>query len=168
MALKFICFVLRGKCRVKKPFVNRKFYFFENRWVKQNFIGWEWIVWWCFCSFNRMKNLKKTLLTILSILPLTALGSGEGALPALYTQAISIIIFGIVLFFIKLNHKGKTILFVVYVITICLMGYFTRNMNYGEYLDSMSFINACIIIIPAMTLTITYFLIRNRFRRGKA
>jgi len=115
-----------------------------------------------------MKNLKKTLLTILSILPLTALGSGEGALPALYTQAISIIIFGIVLFFIKLNHKGKTILFVVYVITICLMGYFTRNMNYGEYLDSMSFINACIIIIPAMTLTITYFLIRNRFRRGKA
>ena len=38
--VKLHCFCLRRKCTSKNEFVNRKFYFFENRGGEQNFIWW--------------------------------------------------------------------------------------------------------------------------------
>jgi hypothetical protein len=38
--LNFIVFCLRRKCTGKNGIVNRKFYFFENKVVGQNFIWW--------------------------------------------------------------------------------------------------------------------------------
>lgn len=112
-----------------------------------------------------MKNLKRALLCIFLTLPLGAFAHGEEILFVFYSTAVSIIICLIILYFINLKIVGKFILWIVYIITIGLLFYSLKNINYGEYLDKITLINLRLFFIPALTVTLAYFLIRSKFKK---
>src|ERR1043166_9444264 len=109
-----------------------------------------------------MKNLKRALLTAILISPLTALAHGEEVLFTLFIQLGLIIIFGLVLWTIKLNLKGKLILGTIFILTTLLTFKLVDNLPYNEY---ETIINVVIIVVPLTIVSISYMGLKTRFQK---
>jgi hypothetical protein len=107
-----------------------------------------------------MKNLKFALLSILMILPLMAFADHEEVLITVFIQAISIIIFPIVLLAVKLKVRHKVILALVYIVITVLIWIITNQIPYR---DNMTIINLLIALGPFAGVAIAYlFIARNK------
>ncbi|SHM49106.1 hypothetical protein [Mucilaginibacter sp. OK098] len=104
-----------------------------------------------------MKNIKKALLTILLVMPLTVFAHGEEVLYTIFIQIISIVVFLIILAFITLNLKQKSILSGVYFFTVIIVFGSTSSIPYQ---NNMSTINFAIAFIPGIVGLMTYFLLK--------
>lgn len=106
-----------------------------------------------------MKNLKLALLSILMTLPLMAFADHEEVLITFFIQAISIIIFLIVLVFIKLKGRQKAILAAVYIVAVILIWVVASMVPYDA---NMMTINIFVTFGPLFSVTMAYFLLVSR------
>ncbi|MCO5945658.1 hypothetical protein [Mucilaginibacter flavidus] len=104
-----------------------------------------------------MKNLKAAIFTIFLIMPLMLFAHGEEVIFTLFIQIIAIIIFLIVLIFIKLNSKQKAILAGVYFLAVVLVFFATSTIPYRV---NMTGINLSITLIPATCAVLSYILLK--------
>jgi Zn-dependent protease with chaperone function len=105
-----------------------------------------------------VRNIKQVILTILILLPLMALAHGEDVLTTFFITIISIIIFIVVMSFIKLSFYKKLILSLVYFLSTVSIYYFTNDIPFN---DNKNTINLSVALIPIMAVIITHFIIKR-------
>lgn len=110
-----------------------------------------------------MKNLKAAVFTILLAMPLMLFAHGEEVIFTLFIQIISIIIFLIVLVFIKLNSKQKATLAGVYFLAVIVVFFATGTIPYR---NNMAAINLSVTLIPATCFVLTYVLLKLNQPKG--
>jgi len=104
-----------------------------------------------------MKDKKIALLSILMLLPLTVLADGEEVLIPFSILIIEIVIFFIVIVAIKIKAWWKSILIVVYFLSIVGAFYFTNNMPFR---DNEVKINIILTVIPLVAVIVTYMILK--------
>ena len=112
-----------------------------------------------------MKNLKRTLFSILMILPLAAVAHGEEVLLILFTQIIAFLIVLLVLFSLTTTYSIKFVLFLVYIVTQVITFYIC-DFTYGAFLRNKVGISIG-LTIPSIVMTALVYLIfqKNKKRR---
>ncbi|GAB3915112.1 hypothetical protein [Mucilaginibacter boryungensis] len=98
-----------------------------------------------------MTNKKLILFIVLSIIPFVALAHGEEALLTLLIIPVSIIIFFIFISIYKASARQKTVLTVVYWLTLLLT---FICIDILPYHDNMSLINGCLAFVPFICMLI--------------
>jgi hypothetical protein len=107
-----------------------------------------------------MKNLKRAFLSILLCLPLMAFADHEGVLFLFFYQAISFIVFIIVLVFIRLTASGKGILLLIYLAIVIFSFGVTTGIPYEPNEGEINFF---ILFLPAVSVVISFLLLRKKF-----
>ena len=105
---------------------------------------------------------KLKLSAILLMLPSLAFASGDSILPTLYLQFASIVVFFVFILFVKLRIVAKLILVWVYVVTVFLIWYLTRNL---PFLGNEKSFDLSIGVIPIVTVLIAFALLYRRFNK---
>ena len=106
-----------------------------------------------------MNHLQRTLLSILFLIPISAVAHGQEVLMILFIQAVSVIIFLIVIFAIKVDLKRKLILAGVYFLSSFATIYFTNDWSYRENMDK---INLLVALVPATAFLIAFLALKSR------
>jgi hypothetical protein len=111
-----------------------------------------------------MKNIKTILLAILIFMPFLSFAHGEEVIYTLWIEAVSILIFIVVILAINLNWKEKGILAIVYVLTTSMLLFLTNQIPYRQ---NMYLINWALILVPVTVTTLSYFYLKPKFQKGK-
>jgi hypothetical protein len=111
---------------------------------------------------KKVKDLKQALLTILLMLPMVVFAHGEEILVTVFIELLLIIIFGIILWAIKLNAKGKLIIGVVFILSTAVTLSAIDKLPYNQY---MTMINIVIIVVPCTTVSLSFLGLKNRFKK---
>jgi len=104
-----------------------------------------------------LKDKKIPFSIILIFLPILAFASGDDVLSSFYVIGASIIFFLTALIVVKLNHSGKSILVIVYFLTLLLMFYLTSDIPYR---DNMNTINLCLGLMPIAMSSVAFLIVR--------
>lgn len=106
-----------------------------------------------------MRQMKITLISIICLAPFTALAHGEEALVPVFMQIISLIGFIILMIFLKMNITNKRKLSVVYVVSLSLIVFFTRDLPYDL---NRKFLDISWSAGPAIITLIAYLIILSK------
>ena len=109
-----------------------------------------------------MKNLKQIIFSVLFILPLTALASGQEVIFVASFELILILIVCIILWNLKINRKGKLILAIIYILSSYLTLHFVDT---GAYFENLMLTNLSVAIIPTLIFYSAYLLLKNKFKK---
>ena len=105
----------------------------------------------------KIKDKRIPFSIILVLLPIFAFASGDDVLSSFYVIGASIIFFLVVLIAIKLNPSGKSVLVIVYFVTLFLMLYLTSDIPYR---NNRNIINSCLGLVPIGACLITFWILR--------
>ena len=106
-----------------------------------------------------MNYLQRTLLSGLLLIPISAFAHGEEVLVTFFIQAVSIIIFLVIIIAIKVDIKRKLILTGVYFLSSFATFYLTNDWPYRENMNKMNFLVA---FVPATSFFITFLVLKSR------
>lgn len=105
-----------------------------------------------------MNQLRKTLLAILFLMPISAFAHGEEVFATFLIQAISVVVFVIIIIAIKVNLMHKLALTCIYLLTSFAIFYLTNDWPYRE---NMNLINFLVALVPAAAFYIAYLVIKS-------
>lgn len=105
-----------------------------------------------------MKNL---LLIILILFPVSAFAHGEEVLVSFFFDLTTVIALIIFIFCIKWKDKGKILLVLVLIASVVLSFEITSKWPYTE---NRMLINLLCVGVPLVSVLLTYFIFRRKFR----
>jgi hypothetical protein len=107
-------------------------------------------------------NKKEKLLILGTIAPLTTYASGNDIFDWFGIELLLIIVFLIALSIVKINRTGKGLMVLFFVIAEYLTMRLTDDIPYS---DNESMINLVSMVIPGITIIISFWLLRARFKK---
>ena len=108
---------------------------------------------------NGMNHLQRTFFAIVFFTPMCAFAHGEEVLVYFFIQAVSIILFLIIILAIKFDLKRKLILAGAYFLSSTTTFYLTNKMPYRE---NMNKINLLVALVPATIFFVAYLVLKSR------
>ncbi|MBS1502649.1 MAG: hypothetical protein JST32_11345 [Bacteroidetes bacterium] len=112
-----------------------------------------------------MRNKKALFSMALILAPIFAFASGDDVLTSFYVIGASIIFFLVALIALKLSYSTKSVLAIVYFLTLFLIIYITRDIPYR---DNMNTINSCLGLIPIGVCLIIFLIVKAKNKKVKA
>ena len=114
---------------------------------------------------NKRLKQKHSLSLFMFLVPLCAFAHGEEVLLPILGQLVSILVFLILMALSKLKFRDKIILATLYLLTLCSIGYFSRNV---PYIDNRAWIDLSSTFGPALTTLMGFFIIKRRNRANES
>jgi hypothetical protein len=108
-------------------------------------------------------KLKRTLATLTSLTPLTVFAHGEEVLVTVFLEFGLIVVFILILAYVKIRIEGKLIIGGLYLLTAYLIDKVIEDWPYRQ---NMTLINLLVTIIPATVFLMSYFALRKRFKKA--
>lgn len=109
-----------------------------------------------------MNKQEKYLVTLGTLLPLTALASGGDVLDWMWIEFFVLVAFLTTLVFAKVNWTGKGLMILIFLVTEYVTIRLTDDLPYSK---NKLIINVISIIAPAVTTILSYWTMKSRFRK---
>lgn len=107
-----------------------------------------------------MERIKNTLITLLLVLPATALAHGEEVLILLFIDVTVILTLLVFIGFLKWKIKGKLLLLLTLIITLFFTFTVLGSMPYRK---NAVMINTLSAVIPVLSVLAVFLLFRKKF-----
>jgi len=108
-------------------------------------------------------KLKLKLSTLIFFTPLTAYADHEEVLSTFALELGLLIVFLIVLIFIKIRIWGKLIIGGLYLLSTYLIFKYTDTLPYSQ---NMALINTLVAVIPSTVFIVSYIVVQQMFRKA--
>jgi hypothetical protein len=109
-----------------------------------------------------MNKLKKYLLTLAILLPLTTFASGGDVLEWLWIEFFVLAAFVLTLVLVKLNWTGKGLMIFIFIVTEYLTMALTDNLSYTK---NKVMINIISIVAPMLMIIVSYWTLKSKFKQ---
>lgn len=108
------------------------------------------------------KKLKRALATLIFLTPLTAFAHGEEVLMTIFLEFGLLVVFTLILAYVKIRIEGKLIIGGLYLLTAYLINKLFENWPYRQ---NMTLISLLVTLIPSTAFLVSYFGLRTRFKK---